>query len=213
MKITKELKIKWFYLIVPGLITTALWELGQYVWGKLPEAGKSLFQYFEDIPYRQASSLRIGGLVIAILFITVIFLTIKTILPVIKSLRKVWKARKVLKSLKQVKTNIADTHIKADKKEENDLPQDLSEITKEIVWIGIKGVLLSLFTCFWLFQVIIFPLFLNDTFDRYIVIVAPYTDDDTIKKLKSDWMLMETKEDYEAIDASITEILEEHNLK
>ena len=106
-----------------------------------------------------------------------------------------------------------DKPIKTEKRVHKGSSQGANSSTKKVIWLGVKGILWSLVTCYFIFQAIIIPLMLNDTFEKHIVIVAPYTDDNTIKKLKSDWMLMKTKADYEAIDATITTILEENKLK
>ncbi|MCR5622062.1 MAG: hypothetical protein K6G18_09425 [Treponema sp.] len=58
-----------------------------------------------------------------------------------------------------------------------------------------------------------FPVALREQFDLKLKRIAPYTTEETIQKLESDWTIMKTNEDYSAIDSVISEIEEENNLR
>lgn len=58
-----------------------------------------------------------------------------------------------------------------------------------------------------------FPVAVKASFDRCITQITPYVKDEKIEILRSDWVCMETKEDYDAIVEEINRIQEEHNLK
>lgn len=58
-----------------------------------------------------------------------------------------------------------------------------------------------------------FPVAVKASFDRCITQITPYVENEKIEILQSDWVCMETKEDYDVIVEEINRIQEEHNLK
>ncbi len=53
----------------------------------------------------------------------------------------------------------------------------------------------------------------KESFDRKITQITPYTENEKIALLKSDWVSMKSKSDYDKIEERINSILEENNLK
>ena len=58
-----------------------------------------------------------------------------------------------------------------------------------------------------------FPVAFKVSFERRITQIIPYVEDEKIEILQSDWVCMETMEDYDALIEEIDCIREEHNLK
>ena len=71
MKFNKELQIKWFYLVFPGLITTALWEIGKHLFNAIAASGNNMINYFANIPYIMAAN--ISADMLLIVFFSAIF--------------------------------------------------------------------------------------------------------------------------------------------
>ncbi len=57
------------------------------------------------------------------------------------------------------------------------------------------------------------PTIVKESFDRRITQITPYTENEKIALLKSDWVSMKSKSDYDKIVEEINSILEENNLK
>ena len=53
----------------------------------------------------------------------------------------------------------------------------------------------------------------NERFNRNIVQITPYVEKEEVDILLSEWVSMETKSDYDAIYARISEIKQKNNLK
>lgn len=53
---------------------------------------------------------------------------------------------------------------------------------------------------------------LYETFEDDIIIISPYVEEKEILRLKSDWKLMRSKDDYIAIQKYIQDVKEEHSL-
>ena len=58
----------------------------------------------------------------------------------------------------------------------------------------------------------IMPCIANITFNRNIVLISPYVETHDIEKLKSDWLRMKTKSDYNEITNHINGIIQENHL-
>jgi len=54
---------------------------------------------------------------------------------------------------------------------------------------------------------------MNASFSQRVDAISPYTDDDTIKRLRSDWALMKRLDDYRGINSRIDAIAAKANLK
>ena len=57
------------------------------------------------------------------------------------------------------------------------------------------------------------PCLFREKFDREITKIVPYADDDQIDMLRSKWVSMETKADYDAIWEKIVDIKQENALQ
>lgn len=123
-----------------------------------------------------------------------------------------------------------DSKGSVDKADSNALEENLASIATEInklqqrkkklerldklyKWLSrINIIIQTLFFCY----VLIFQFAaaaMNESFDRRITQIAPYTDSQNIEIIKSHWVQMETKSDYEEIVQEINEIRNENNLK
>lgn len=83
------------------------------------------------------------------------------------------------------------------------------------VFKGLYVFLTTMYILIFLFVTVYqcFPAIINETFDRSITQIAPYVEDEKIEIMRSDWVSMKTKADFDVINKEIGRIREENNLK
>lgn len=79
------------------------------------------------------------------------------------------------------------------------------KVSKFPVIFAILYVLFSVIT-------IVIPTNLSKAFERDIKMIKPYSDEETVMLLESDWTRMKSKADYDKIYETINHIKEENNL-
>lgn len=197
-----------------ALVATAIWELGRNLITSLPEAGNGIIRIFTDLPYKFAAHPSGEMLVIYIgifLIATSVSLAARLLVKSVRVYRKA-KSIKEPSSMPEVR------------KESNSVPPDTQESRKHkiislqkeakgLVWQSVVRCFITLFLCYVLFISVILPDALKTSFTQHINIIAPYTTEQTIVQLKSDWARMDSKEDYEKISNVIGLIMDENNLR
>lgn len=91
----------------------------------------------------------------------------------------------------------------------------LKENIRDAKKVGVAAIFLAiLILCLYLFATVFVlrPVTIREEFNRDIIMIYPYTDESTIYKLKSDWVCMRSKEDYNQIYDCINQIKSTYSL-
>lgn len=108
----------------------------------------------------------------------------------------------------QLVDKLAKTAVRIDKLER--------KIKKQAYALKITSIVTSFAWIILLFDLAVYqyaPTLMKESFDRRITQIIPYVESQKIDLLKSDWVSMDSKEDYDKIVAEIESILAENNLK
>jgi len=197
-----------------ALVSTAIWELGRNLITSLPEAGNGIIRIFTDLPYKFAAHPSGETLVIYLgifLIATSVSLAAKALAI---SIRAYWSAKniKAPRSTPEIPKETNSTP-PITTEELNQEIVALQNETKSLVWQSIVRCFTTLFLCYVLFISMLMPNVLRISFAWHIDMIAPYTTEQTILQLKSDWARMESKEDFDLINNSIKQIVDENRLK
>lgn len=92
----------------------------------------------------------------------------------------------------------------------------LQKIKKNLMKKALLNALIILLNFIVLLNLIFFQITAiihKSSFDQYLILITPYTEVSQINLLKSDWIRMESKSDYDKIDKVISDIVEKNSLK
>ena len=197
--------------ILSGLATTAIWELGKTILKGLPDAGYKLMRYLGNIPYLMAP-LPIEDMLFMLVIGCIICFAITTGLSVlIRAIDELIQA-KTNKRFNERKRSLVKKKISSAQSTTENLETHKYSASHKLINNVVRAFVFFIIALF--FSLAMFkPQSLRLTFETNVEIISPYTDEDTIKKLKSDWAQMKTKEDYLAIDKAISEIIDSNNLR
>ena len=92
--------------------------------------------------------------------------------------------------------------------EVNHIQVELKKIKKLSNIFVILSLVLFLFTVAYMY----FPILFKEDFDMSILKITPYTDAQTVNMLKSDWVRMKSKKDFDGIKTRIDTIIQDHKL-
>lgn len=208
--------------VITSLLSSAILWLAGWMLESAPQLGATLPATIENIIYAKAASvteftpfllvLELVSLVVITAVLTVVFL-IATI-----KLRAKKDSERMLKKL------LADTELEKCR-EESQTPEGeiiyrrkfrrrLSDMDKESrrlsrkLWMLLSlNILLIALLMSTMVNFLQKPIKLKEQFDLEIQIIAPYVEEDVIMELKSDWVLMYSKEQYleiyDVIDAEL----------
>ncbi|MBM5073258.1 hypothetical protein HYO02_22220 [Vibrio parahaemolyticus] len=87
-----------------------------------------------------------------------------------------------------------------------------TKVKRAKVGVFFVGLTLALLTS-WLLALQYVGFQMNASFQQRTTILAPYISDGEMKKLKSDWGLMENRQDYIEINANIDNLASENSIK
>ena len=196
-----------------ALVATAIWELGRNLITSLPDAGNGIIRIFTDLPYKFAAQPS-GETLVIYLGIFLIATSVSLAAKILAlSIRAYWRAKNIKKhcDMPEVKKESNSTPTVT----EEELDQKIIALqneTKGLVWQSIAKCFITLFLCYVLFISMLMPNVLRTSFAWHIDIIAPYTTEQTIIQLKSDWARMDSKEDYDKISDAVRLIMDENNL-
>lgn len=224
--------------IVTSIASSTIIWLAQWLVQTAPEVGKNLPATIENIIYAKASSvteytpfLVVSGLlqifIFSIVLTGIIMYTVHDI-RLEHELKK--RAAPILHPEKT--SNISEpqnsksTERKPATKSEQ-LAKDLERLKAEQTqlhkewkslqrrsWGLLAGAVILLVVIASIFQMFaLSPIELKAKFDLSIQIIEPYVDDETVEKLRSDWILMKSAEDHAVIQSTIDDILNELDIQ
>lgn len=202
--------------VIVGLVSSFIWMVVQNMLSAIPEIGKGFLRFLSALPYR-AASIELENLALAILMSLAIYAAFGVAFAsLMANLSAVLKARGLIKQVRSDVQNPERARVAA---KEAKKPQNLEECISELQQVSRKTlvasiikVMVTVVCCVVLYLACVRPIHMRISFRNAINIITPYTDAHTVDKLESDWALMQTREDYMAIDKVIREIRDNNNL-
>lgn len=206
--------------VIVSLITTAILKFGDWLVAIIPSVGISIFEALSDVLYILAAShsdnlllriLLLGGF--SVLVGSIAGSTIDGIEMYKSSLRLEKKSKKF--SSEEINKTKEEALTELKNESEQDEQNSVSEIVKKGKKLGKSAILtivLIVFTYVFITFFITTPMSLSNQFDKDIIKIAPYVEESEITQLKSEWVCMESKSDYDEIYDKVNMVKEEHDL-
>ena len=217
----KHKKEIWIGVIV-SIITAAILKFGEWLIEVVPIAGLSIFEVFSNVLYSSAAT-HSDSLMWKILLLSSVSImagmlwnSIKESLQIYKDVLYLEKESKKFsdEELNTIKEKVL-TNLES-KKNNNDITQkSIPEVIAYGKTIGKSAISVILVIALTYFLVIFFittPISLSNKFEQDITKIAPYVEESEIIQLKSDWLCMRSKSDYDDIYERINIVKEEHEL-
>jgi len=220
----KELYIKhkreiWVGVVV-SLITAAIIKLGDWFITVLPTIGTSVFETLSNVLYSLAATYTDNTILKIILLSGFSFLvgsSIKTVTDGFKIYKSALRLEKNSKKFSEDKLKEINEQavIELGYKDESNKPETISELVQKGKKVGKSAIQLVIMTVFLYLFIIFFvttPMELSNKFEQDIIKVTPYVEEKDIEQLKSDWVCMRSKSDYDVLYEYIDKIKTENKL-
>jgi len=220
----KELYIKhkreiWVGVVV-SLITAAIIKLGDWFITVLPTIGTSVFETLSNVLYSLAATYTDNTILKIILLSGFSFLvgsSIKTVTDGFKIYKSALRLEKNSKKFSEDKLKEINEQavIELGYKDESNKPETIAELVQKGKKVGKSAIQLVIMTVFLYLFIIFFvttPMELSNKFEQDIIKVTPYVEEKDIEQLKSDWVCMRSKSDYDVLYEYIDKIKTENKL-
>lgn len=203
--------------VIVSLLTTGVIKLGDWFIDFVPTVGISFFQVLSNIVFTRAANCSDNIVTESILFILAgvmggVILSI--ILEGIRSYKKSLSLEKIVRMSPDELEAFFKRPAKRRKSQERE-EDDLSKLIDSRKKLGKSMAVLVCALVLLYINLTLFvsrPMQLYNTFQRDIVKIAPYIQENQIIKLKSDWVCMRTKSDYDAVYMIISSVVDNHAL-
>ncbi len=219
--------------VISSVLGTIIISILQYIYKNARETGKGLFLTIINMPYKIASVASPGMLILILLWVILVILLGIGLIFLARSIRVAIKIHVLKSRLKKVKDKKSDLHGKDDNQDsgsaKNDdntvdkmesevdkLESDIDDISKasnsimrNCILLAIATLMSFLLCYYW----IIIPFASREQFELDISLIKPYTTEENVGKLQSEWVRMKTKSDYDKIYEIINEIKEREGLQ
>lgn len=206
--------------VVVSLITAAIIKIGDWFVKVIPTIGTSIFETISNILYSSAATYSDNIILRIILlsgFSALVGLSTKTITDGLKIYKAALRLEKNSKKFSEDKLNEINEQATAEL--ESEKKSNKTETIPELVEKGKKAgksvvqfILITAFTYLFIIFFITAPMSLSNEFEHDIVKIAPYVEENDVKQLKSDWVCMRSKADYDELYKYIDKIKAENNL-
>lgn len=206
--------------VIVSLITTLILKFGDWMVAIVPSVGASIFETLMNITYSLAATNTDVAIFRMFVFAGLgIFIGIAV--PIICDSIKTYKASIVVENRFM---NIPPERCVEEKGEaalgpkiisKSIKPLDITELTNNRKRLGrstFLSIAMLLLICFITIVFLGIPMRLRDNFDQDIVKITPYVEENVITQLKSDWVCMRSKSDYDAICEIISDVEERYSL-
>ena len=206
--------------VVVSIITAAIIKIGDWFVKVIPTIGTSIFETISNILYSSAATYS-DNLILRIIllsgFSALVGLSTKTITDGLMIYKAALRLEKNSKKFSEDKLNEINEQATAEL--ESEKKSKKTETIPELVEKGKKAgksvvqfILITAFTYLFIIFFITAPMSLSNEFEHDIVKIAPYVEENDVKQLKSDWVCMRSKADYDELYKYIDKIKAENNL-
>lgn len=204
--------------VVVSVLTTIVINLGGIVAKVIPSTGNSIVRAFRDSIYYIAGRQGVTSTPNTILVFLLSFLIVPTISGII-TLYKETSTKALFSRTKEAL--IKKEEGTASKEEIDSVVRDLEKNLKKIerkknkrpsvmkpILLSLPIIIFIVYT--WCYM--IYPASMWQEFENRIIQISPYIEESEVVLMRSKWVSMRTKEDFDEIDGYIHRIREEHNL-
>lgn len=206
--------------VVVSLITTAILKFGDWLVIVAPSIGASIFETASNILYSFAATYTDNFLLRIFLFGcfgVLVGISASTIKAGIKVYKDTLSLEKKIKDIPRKKLGeISEQAIKELYLEKTfNGPESMPKLIQNGKAIGKASIsLIVLITLMYLFiaYFVVAPMNLYNKFERDLIKIAPYIEENVITQLKSDWVCMRNKSDHDKIYVIIDKVKEEYSL-
>lgn len=203
--------------VVVSLLTTGIIEVWDWIILAAPAYGKNIISTIDNLTYALAATQSTSSLIRTIASCLLGVLLASWLTTIHKGLSAYANSRKMEKLYNQVKKGEfsgIDKYLAERKTEESPNRQAEKSIKsgKSLGWLTVIMVLLVIFMYVFTNTAILKPSQLWSSFENDLTMIAPYVDEADILQLKSDWVCMREKADYDEIYEYIDSVKEEYAL-
>lgn len=202
--------------VIVSVITAGIIKGFEWVAEIAPTAGNSVWRFFSNSFFSSAAKMTETSL-ITFLFATLIgFGVVYACIFLSKALGSTKKAIANAEGLlDDINNPKPKAHGEAKEITKEDLKTEVEDIIKDAKK-GKRATIIGIIFCVLYFgRILVFdylPHGLWTDYQRDLLKIAPYMEQQELDQIKSDWVCMQSKEDYEEIYKQIHEIKKEHNL-
>ena len=189
--------------IVTTIITSILWNVLTWIIKLSPAVGASFISTLINFFYSVAANstnLSLTETICMFLMGSLFGIMLGTIM--------IFQKNSKPKLIPTLADNIIPMSEDAVPKEKNTKKRKRNRLKHLAIFLLIMTILLSLF----LFAFVLIPSNLYKAFNRDLTMIAPYAEEHQLKLLQSEWVIMQSKEDYLAIYEVINDIKEANGL-
>lgn len=206
--------------VVVSLVTTVIIKFGDWLTAIAPLVGSSILGTVSNIIYSLAATYADNFLLEFLIFSGLSVLAGTAVLTIrdgINVYKAVINLEKKTKNLSEEKLGEISVEVltKPKAKENCGNADNIPILVKKGKQLGKHSILLIILIVLMYFLVVFFvtmPMNLQNKFEQDLVKIAPYVEEDEITQLKSDWVCMRSKPEYDAIYITIDKTKEEYSL-
>ena len=206
--------------IVASIVASLVIGIGNWCISAVPQIGSSIIETAVNIKYALAANQTKNSLSIALLscvmgcFAGTIFTLFRSAVYTLIETLKLKKALNAVADEVKDKLNKSSTTQEISKKDKKE-KESVDELIQRSKHTSLKSILVCIIlmiSMVFIAETIIAPADIRDKFDKDIDMIYPYVEEKDIFQLKSDWVLMKSKDDYIAIYEYVDRIKEENAL-
>lgn len=202
--------------VIVSIITAGIMKGFEWIAEIAPTAGNSVWRFFSNTFYTSAAKMTETSLITflfsALIGIGIVYVYILLSKALDTTKKAITNAEELLDDINNPKPKV---HTESKEITEDELKIEVEGIIKDAkrgrktTIIGVIFFVLY-FGCILVFDYL--PHGLWTDYQRDLLKIAPYIEQQELDQIKSDWVCMQTKEDYEEIYKQIDEIKNEHSL-
>lgn len=189
--------------IVTTIITSILWNLLTWIIRLSPTVGASFISTFVNFFYSAAAN----STNIALTETICIFL-MGSLLGIMFGTIMIFQNKSKPRLIPTIADNIIPMNTDAVSNEKNTKKKKRNRLKYSAIFLLIMIIFLYLF----IFAFVMIPSSFHKTFNRDLTMIAPYVEEQQLKLLQSEWVTMQSKEDYLAIYEVIDNVKEVNGL-
>lgn len=168
---------------------------------------------FVDLFFKNCATAKSDNILTSFAVVAITYFCMKTIdgiIGIFNSLDSIDKSKEISDIIEdEEKTKTLESIMESQKPVPPSKDYDTKKYRKRIWLLA----LVSIFLVVYMVVYSIFPIFLKNSFDTDITKITPYVDSYDIDMLKSDWVRMESLNDYQNISGRIDKIVELNKLR
>ena len=202
--------------VIVSIITAGIMKGFEWIAEIAPTAGNSVWRFFSNTFYTSAAKMTETSLITflfsALIGIGIVYVYILLSKALDTTKKAITNAEELLDDINNPKPKV---HTESKEITEDELKIEVEGIIKDAKRGRKTTIIGVIFFVLYFGRILVFdylPHGLWTGYQRDLLKIAPYIEQQELDQIKSDWVCMQTKEDYEEIYKQIDEIKNEHSL-